>query len=211
MRAKFLIRMNKKLIVSLISLAVSLALVFFCITPLWSSIQVLRSEQSEKQEEVDGLEELSARIQQLDQEYQDLGEDANKFFLALPEEEDIPRLLIQFESLAQSNGLLLESIRFSSVQSDQDLRLPYRQLLTEQSGQPQTTGSAFDKMSVDLQVSGSYEAFKNYLRNLENNVRSMDVYMMDFSTRSGSGEEVLGAMVIFEFNLGVNVYFAKTQ
>ena len=86
--------MNKKIIISLISLISGLALIFIVIMPFWSSIKALKEEIIQRKLTITATEELLAKVQQLDQEYQGLEEQGQKVFFALPEEKDIPFLLV---------------------------------------------------------------------------------------------------------------------
>ena len=196
--------MNKKNIIILISLVGSLALIFVVLSPLWSSTKILRAELIERKDRMTQIEELLAKAQQIKQDYQDqeLEEEAQKIFSALPEEEDLPRLLVQFDTLASNNGLLLESVKFGQIDQEQE------KTSRQQPGQLSPQSSLFPSLSVDVKVSGSYDAFKGYLTALENNVRSMDVYLIKFGiTKKGKEASVLTSLGIFEFDLGVNVYY----
>ncbi len=185
--------MNKKNIISFISLVGGLALIFFLISPLWSSIKILKAELIEQENKISKVEELLTRVQQIEQDYQVLENDALKIFSALPEEENLPRLLVQFNALASNNGLLLESIKFGQI--DQE---------TNQS----KIFSNFPSLSVDVALTGSYNAFKGYLAALENNIRSMDARSIKFGiTKTGEETDILASLGIFEFDLGVSVYY----
>ncbi len=190
--------MNKKIIISLISVVAGLALVFVFVIPEWSAIKVSRTEISQKKMEITKLEELLAKVQQLDEEYEDAKDEVDKAFLSLPQEKDVPHLLVQFESLASSNGLLLESINFGEITEETETG-------SSQSGSSQAKKliAGFPSMSVDIKVIGSYDAFKNYLAALENNIRSMAVESIQLSL----GQEETGLLSIFEIDLAVSVYY----
>lgn len=185
--------MNRKNIIILISLIGALVLVFVFLDPLWSSIKVLRDEINQKKLALIATEELLAKTQELYQEYQPLAEQAQKVPFALPKEKDVPHLLTQFDALAASNGLLLESMSFVQVEEESS----YQVL-----DQPKKI-SLFPSLFLKVKVSGSYDAFKGYLTNLENSVRSMDVHTIKFVVP----KEGLAALGIFEFDLGVTVYY----
>jgi len=193
--------MNKKIIFSLISLISGLALIFIFIMPFWSSINALKEEIIQRKLVITATEELLAKVQQLDQEYQSFEEQGQKVFFALPEEKDIPFLLVQFDTLAASNGLLLESISFGQIDRDEKG--------SEQGlDQSKKISSPFPNMSLNVKVSGSYGAFKGYLTSLENSVRSMDVHSIKFAIqKKGEEASILTSLGIFEFDLGVVVYY----
>jgi len=194
-----------KIAISLISLALATALVFFLIIPFWSSIQALKQELILKKEEVTKIEELLTKTQQLNQEYQEVSADTEKIFLALPSEEDIPHLLVQFDSLAASNGLLFESIGFGKIAGEEKGEVSYNEAQLS-TGQVKRTISSFLSLPLDVKVMGSYDAFRLYVDALEKNIRSMDVNGIKFTSQKVGQEELSG---IFNFGLLVDVYYLK--
>lgn len=189
--------MDKKNIISLISFIVSLILIFVFVFPLYSSVKIMRLESSQKHEEIEKLKELLAKVEKIKSNYQNVAEEIEKVFLALPEEKDVPELLVQFEKLAVSNGLLLESIKFGEISKKKE---------SDSSSRSKKILSIFPNSIVELKITGSYSAFKNYLKALEKNVRSMDVYSIKFSS-SIKKYNLFSDLGIFEFDLGVNVYY----
>jgi hypothetical protein len=204
--------MSKKPIISLISLLMSGFLVYLFIIPQWSSVKTLRKEVNDKKQEIAKIEELLIKTQQLQEEYQAVEEEATKIFLALPEQADLPHLLVQFEALASSNGLLLEGISFSQTgqESQGGSQGGTRPLGQSEAGAGQTSKkiSGFPSLAVNVSLSGSYPAFKTYLSALEKSVRSIDVQSIDFGLgQEGQETETLTGSDIFNFELVVNVYY----
>ena len=193
--------MNPKIVISLISLLVGITLVFVFIVPNWSSIKILRFEVGILEQDVVDLEKLLSETRQIKEKYIQAEEDAKRIFLAIPKQRDLPYLLIQFEALAASNGLLLESIEFSQAE-EVSKKKPVQ---TTTKSQVENT---FLKIShINLSLSGSYSAFKNYLVALENNIRSMDVYSIGFAPYGYSDAFGGFASDIFEFTSEIVVYY----
>ncbi len=196
--------MNKKPVIILISLLVIILLVFAFIEPLWGSIKGLRLDKTKQNQEIEKIEELLIKVSKLEQEYQELNDDAEKISLALPKEKDLAYLLTQFETLASSNGLLLESIKF-----EEDIKQAAERGSSRKSSQKSIEPGIFiDAPSLSLQVrlSGSYEGFKGYLSFLEDNVRLMDVQSISFTVQKGEKGSQLADLGIFDFDLAVAVY-----
>ncbi len=194
--------MNKKFFISLGSFLAIVLLAIFVIWPLFSSVLELNKEVKERQKELSDLEKLIAKTQELSEDYQLMNSEINKFFLALPDKKEIPQLLIQFENLAVNNGLLFEAIQFVSEQ-EKDLGFG---LTGSQENQDLKT-KAFNSSSVNLTVSGSYQAFKGYLSDLEKNIRVMDVKSINFG-QEGEANESLN-LEIFKYELALDVYYAN--
>lgn len=203
--------MNKKVIISLVGLLVSAILVFVFIDPLWVSVKMMRSAIAQQKAELSKIEELLDKTQQLEQELEEVKEESQRIFFALPKEKDIPHLLIQFEALALSNGLLLESIKFGQIEETKKVYSSNRGLQGQSSLESIRPSSKLPlrSLSASLAISGSYSAFKKYLADLEKNIRSMDVNRVGL-TAAGLGEGIgilIPSLNIFEFNLELIVYY----
>ncbi|PIV10425.1 MAG: hypothetical protein COS49_00570 [Candidatus Portnoybacteria bacterium CG03_land_8_20_14_0_80_41_10] len=198
--------MSKKSIIILISLIGGLALIFFSAEPFWSSVKILHQEIEQKKLEIKTTEEILDKTAELDQEYQDLKEEADKISLSLPKEEDIPYLLIQLENLASANGLLLEKIDFGQL-SGQSKTAKSQSLSSSE--QAKKIGPPFPSSSLNVKLNGSYDALKGYLASLENNIRSMDVSSISFDVKGEEKQKSSpsSSLDIFEFDLNINIYY----
>lgn len=179
--------MERKNLISLISLVVSLLLIFFLLDPLWSSVKIIKAEINQEQKELDSLEKLLTKTEELEQTYQELKEQADKVLLALPEQEDLSFLLVQFENLSSVNGLLLESINFGSLNKVKE-----------------EVDSGFPSLNLEIKLIGSYESFRNFISALDKSVRLMEIEKINLSAHK-SNQEGAG-LDIFEFVMGIKVY-----
>ncbi len=199
--------MDNKIIIGLIGLVAVFGIIFFLIIPLWSSVDDLRATLDELELERVEIEKFLTKIRQVERNYLELEEEAQKVFLALPEGKDIPYLLIQFEDLVRENGLLLDGTKFSQTteeekRSGQKIISPSSQ---EAAQVKLPTGVLI--LSVNVDVSGSYEAFKNYLNSLENNIRLMDIEQINLKSQAESENSIFDNFGIFQFGLKINTYY----
>ena len=196
--------MNKKNVISLISFVVSILLVLFLFIPLFSSAKGAYLELRDKNKEIEKLKNLSNEIEKMKANYDSIAEEAEKVLLTLPDEKDIPQLLVQFEKIAKNNGLLLESIEFGEIIKEKES--DFIETVDDYKGISQSKKilSVFPTSSVLIKITGSYSAFKNYIKALEKNVRSMDIYSISFANDNKS---LLIDPSIFKFDLGINVYY----
>lgn len=193
----------KKLIISLIGLIITLILIFVFVIPLWDSLGSSKDNFSFKETELKWIEERMEKVNHLKAEYRNLESEIQKVFLALPDEEDIPNLLVQFEALASNSGLVLDNISFGQL-AQKDSKPTGRSTGAEGSfdtGSSSGTTSALRSLDVTMKLAGRYTNFKNYLNSLGRNIRSMSVESISFGSSNGS------AINTFTFDLTVNVYY----
>lgn len=214
----------KKVIISLISLVIVLVLVFLAVIPLWDSVKIKYIELNSKQQDLENLQRLTEKISRLKQEYQKLESESEKVFLALPKEKDIPNLLVQFQALAATNGLSMESIDFGQIATPVANKVGENVAIVDEEGGvadmtrtavpttavtagSQSVASSLRNLDVSMALTGTYEDFKKYLAALAKNIRSMDVKTIVFNQISQESAETRTETEDYKFNLSVIVYY----
>jgi hypothetical protein len=113
-----------------------------------------------------------------------------------PKGKNIPKLLNQMDSLVSQSGVVLYAMTFGDSQSKDasDSRS-----VQSASGAVKTSKA----LKVDFKLSGTYEAFKNLLADLEKNSRLADVQNFGFSGKS----ETVEASSLYDFGLSAIFYY----
>jgi Tfp pilus assembly protein PilO len=171
---------DKKLLAGLAFFLIGVAMFFFVDLTLWNNIKFTREKIERSEQELALLQDLVAVISELNTTFGDVAEAADKVEVALPPRAGIPEILVQVSVLASQNGLALQGINFSS----------------EESSRKQT----YSPVTINLQVSGDYEALKTFVVALEQNLRIIDVQRISFA----AGSEDEGPI---NFNLSLTTYF----
>ncbi len=196
--------MTKKFIISIGSILAIILVGSFVIWPLSLSLFESINQVNKEEGRLRDLQDLIAKTEELTQEYQIMSSEINKFFLALPDEKEIPYLLVQFEDLAIRSGLLFESVDFGQQEGKRKIAVG---LAKEQNEvQSSLQAQSFNSIPVSISVSGSYQAFKDYLKGLEKSARMMNVSSINFA-QSDAGSGLASEM--FRYNLLVNVYYGN--
>lgn len=193
--------MPKGTVVILGSLLVLILIIFFLILPVFDSLNSVRAMIDSSTKELEQEQNLKAKIEQLNEEYNNNPKAVQNLLIAIPEQEDLSGLLTQLENLAMSNGLAMESVDFKEQTAENAAAPPPESSSNEavfpQAGEntasgtsgelvatPSTASLFYKTLSVDLKLSGSYSALKNYLKAVEKNVRLMDVDSLNLNTAS---------------------------
>jgi len=131
------------------------------LVPKYKEIQNLRGERSaltgllaEEQESVDA-------VQRLIRQYSSISDLRDSLAVTLPSQEETASIVNQFQGIASSNGILMDS-------------LSIRPLAIA----PRTADFVVDPVGtlrISMKLVGNYSALKAYLAALETNVRIMDV------------------------------------
>lgn len=123
------------------------------------------------QEQLSANLEYLKQLRQFQKNYNQLSdEDIIKLNFALPKLEDIPGLFVQLENLARLSGFNLLSADISAVENVRDRN---REL------------AGIKKQNIAITVEGgNYSAFKNLLKEIELNLRLLDVNSINFTSGS---------------------------
>jgi len=102
------------------------------------------------------------KVEKLRDSYQTNEETLKKLEYILPDGQDVPNLIVQVEAFANEGGLSLKKIDFLASENKE-----------------------YQILTINLGLSGSYFAFKNFLKIVEDNIRLMDMQTVNFSPKSG--------------------------
>ncbi|HOK35462.1 MAG TPA: type 4a pilus biogenesis protein PilO [Candidatus Pacearchaeota archaeon] len=156
---------------------------YFLIYPAILEIKNTQKDILVLQKTLEQKQSTLIKFKDVSEKYKAKKEDFQKISQMLSEEPDIIFQLIQFEALADQNGMIMEDISFENWQADPKSKLGV--------------------LPLNLKVSGSYSAFKNYLGALAQNLNLIDVEIISFQSPR-TPEEV--AEKGYTFSLKVNTY-----
>lgn len=188
-----------KNIVIFILLLIFVAVVVFLDLPRIQNILDLRIKIDSEKEKLSEKQLLLAKIEKLEKKYEEAEESLKKVNYILPSSQEIPNLIVQLEALALEGGLVLESIQFSEVKEVTQARAEAVRTATKE-----TQSVDYKILSIELSLKGTYSAFKNFLKLVEENIRLMDINSISLSPESL--EEEMEAP-IFDLNIKINTYY----
>lgn len=186
--------MMPKSFITLILLLGAVLIGVFYLRPQWQRFQGLR-ESSEH------LEELSTEFDTLIKNRDSLVDlinvvskkDLERIDKALPKGSQAGEVLVVLENLVGKHGLTLQSIGLQSVNEPAS----ETKILSQTSVRPV---DAIREFPVDLNIKGPYESFKNFLAEIEKNLRITDVTSLSFGAPSGADDKI-------NFNVRIKMYY----
>lgn len=164
------------------SVLVSVILAFIIGKPLYNSLKTTGAELNEKRETLEKLETKLEVLKGLESQKKDLEEKNQVVLAAIPTDKDISRLFYQFEKIAESSGLKIESVSESTESAN---------------AQSETNTMTVIPVSYEVTAStDSYNKFKAALKNFETSLRILSI---DSITISGEPNSL-------NINLTINTY-----
>ena len=199
----------------LISISVALIFViaaFVCffdlVQPTYSNLETLRSKQIGESNYLKDQTAIIKQAQSAIAAYQNEAQGAGNVALAMPSGQDIAGALAQVQGIALNNGIALGSIAITP---------PAIQL--QASGVAAANGSSssllkpLGNFTLKITGAGSYESFKNFLSELETNIRIFDVKdvsLQPAATAANAGVRPAGSRDVFNYAVTVATYY-QTQ
>lgn len=184
---------RRRLIISIIILAAIVLVVIFLILPQWSNVTNLQSQINSTKAELSQKTDLAKKLDEMLSKYDEVFNKVQKVDFVVPKDSQRPELIVQLESLAKDNGLVLSSLEFSEA--------------------PKKEGEQLKTLNISLALAGTYEAFKNFILSAEQNLRIMDIESVSFSApekvvASGILPQVGGPITNeLKFNVRLNAYY----
>jgi Tfp pilus assembly protein PilO len=173
--------MRLKTIIIALCLLLSIFISWQFIWPAYNNFQAKQSVADVKQQEYNKLKDLVDKLNELTKDYKTKADSVDKLEQIAPPGKNIPELLNQFESLSAQSGMILHSIDFAEgagAQAQAKQTVSPDQAAAQQN---EAASAPVNELGINIRVSGSYEAFKNFLTNIEKNLRLVDIQTLGFS------------------------------
>lgn len=179
--------MQKSTLISFLIFISGISLVFFFLLPAWDEIDTLKLKKEKIGEEAGFQRSIIVHIDDLSAKYNQASADLEKLSLAIPSDQQLPELFIQFEEMIKRNGLVITGIKLGGEENISKDQIQSRHRV--------------QAMSVSIDMDGSYSGFKGFLEDVEKNIRMMDISSISFTRPADEKSEVV------KFNIKLNSYY----
>lgn len=175
-------------LIGLALIAIAGLVAWLVVWPMWSNLQQSRALLADARVRLADKHELIERIAERKREFEANRAEAERAGLVIPVGRDVPGVLETASALATVSGVSLDTLGLNAGSGGQAAVIE---------------GTTLSTISVSLGASGSYDAIKTLLKNIEQNIRLLETAGMDFSKRDAEG----GAPDAFSVTLQMNAYY----
>ncbi len=174
-----------------IALSIGLFLVF--VRPMYNDIKLLRDDITAYNLALAHSTDLQKVRDDLASKYSNITP-ANKERLShfLPNSVDNIQLMLELEKIASLHGMTLKNITFAPPSSSEDTSL----------------GDTYGTFDLQFRTQASYETFSLFLKDLEHNLRQIDVKGISFSA-SDASKQIGLEQNVYEYSLKIKTYWLK--
>lgn len=204
-----------RLISTILFFAISILLFFFFIDPLYGEIKELRANVSTYNTALNNSTELQKTRDDLVDTYKQVKEeDRNKLVHLLPSTINNIELILEIEKIANLHGMPIGEIKFdsSNLATNKDNKKTEGAPVVESNPSEYLPYGIFP---MEFTIEGRYETFLSFLKDLESNLRLVDVKSINFTVpEKASGEgSTPGSRAtdptIYRYSLKVETYWLK--
>ncbi len=177
-----------KSIVPLILIAVSIAVFVFFTDGVYQDIQAISAQKADYDSALSRSRDVLTKRDQLAQQYKQFsGNDLDAIQKLLPDHVDNIQLIFDLNAIAQSKGITLKGIKITEEKVSTDSSLgpnskPYASIL------------------VSFKATASYENFLDFLNQVEQSLRLVDVTSLSFKANDKDS---------YDINASVRTYWLK--
>ena len=175
-----------------------IASVLFLNTPMVQGVLNTRKEVQYYQEQLNQKKDFIGTVERLMEKYENNREILQKLDLILPNNNDVPSLLVQIEALVNGSGAVLNDLVITLTDEKAGSRA--QEIRTGEASQGKTL-TDYKIISINVKLTAGYESFKSFLRAAENNLRLVDVDSIGFSSQNTEAGNV------FDFDVVLKTYY----
>lgn len=171
-------------------LILSIGLFYTFTNPMYKGVQELSATASGYSEVIDNLEDLAESRDRLAENYNSISKtEIERLGKALPENVDTVRIALDLDTIAARYGITL-----SDVAIDKESQAAATQIVLPDHALP------YERTPVSISFVSNYQNFKQFMQDLEQSLRIMDVRSVSFVvTDSG----------LYEHKIVIDTYWVK--
>lgn len=175
-----------RFIIPIIIVGISIAGFLTFINPTYQDISSLRAEVSSYNEALGNSKALENERDKLTTKYNAINpENLLKIRKFLPDSVDNIRLILEIEKIAAPYGMTLRDVKYDNINKSTS-KEPNPGVVVADTEDP-SQNKQYGTWSLGFSTTGTYANFLNFLRDLERNLRVVDVGSIEFSSDAGTG------------------------
>jgi len=173
-------------LVPTILIGAAITLFFMYTKPILSDISNIKNEVTSYNEALDNAKALENERDKLTKKYNAIDTDnLTKLEKLLPDNVDNIRLILEIEKLASPYAMILKDVKYdSTLANKQDSSAPAG-TLSQAPTQAVVENKEYGEWVLEFSTEGTYTNFINFTKDIESNLRIVDISSVVFSSDTG--------------------------
>lgn len=192
-------------ILPVILIGVAIAGFFLLTDPFYKSISLERGQVASYNEALDNSKALEAERDKLTQKYNSFDpENLSKLQKLLPDNVNNIRLILEIEKIASPYGMVLKDVKYDAT-NDTVATSP---TIGVAKGGTNSLNKDYGTWNLEFSTQGTYNNFNNFVKDLENNLRIVDISSIQFSSGGKIGLSP-SLQEAYKYNFKIRTYWLK--
>ncbi|MFH1200867.1 MAG: hypothetical protein V1484_00865 [bacterium] len=197
-----------RFIMPIILIGIAVTFFFVFTNPLYNDISILNSEVDSYNNALDNSKMLENERDKLTAKYNAIDpENLMKLQKLLPENVDNVRLILEIGEIALPYGMVLKDVKYNVIQTN----TATAKGTAVQGGAAAKTPKNYGIFDLEFSTSGTYDSFINFTKDLESNLRIVDISSIIFSSNTGStvNNPKINSPEVYKYNFKIKTYWLK--
>ncbi len=201
-----------RFIMPIILITISITLFFVFANPIYNEISVLRGEVASYNEALDNSKALENERDKLTAKYNAINpENLTKIAKLLPENVDNIRLILEIEQIALPYGMVLKDVKYDTTDTGVATT---GSAAIQGGGATKTSPKDYGIFDLSFSTTGTYNNFINFTKDLENNLRIVDMSSIIFSSNnivsaSSNPSSKTVSTEVYKYDFKIKTYWLK--
>jgi Tfp pilus assembly protein PilO len=186
---------------------------FFMFTkPFYTEVSDLRSQVSAYNEALDNSKSLESERDKLTQKYNSLDKNSLlRLERMLPDSVDNIKLILELEKLAIPYGMVLKDVKYDTT-SEKDIANANGTAVAAKNSKNsavQQDNKDYGTWELEFSTQGSYFDFLNFVKDIEKNLRIVDIASVQFASVGGTGLATNQPANNYKYTFKIRTYWLK--
>jgi Tfp pilus assembly protein PilO len=207
-----------RFITPIILIAISVTLFFMYANPLYNDISGLKAQVASYNSALSNSKMLESQRDKLTAQYDAMDPDnLARLQKLLPNNVDNIRLILEIEQIAAPYGMTLTNIKYDTTDANANTATTVASAIPG-GGVAKQQVSDYGTFNLEFSTSGSYDNFISFTKDLESNLRIVDISSISFSSTTtapsassspSSSVSRANSPVIYQYDFNIKTYWLK--
>ncbi len=191
-----------KYVLPAILIGISLAMFFGFTNPILGDISNLKTLSSSYNQALSNSKELEMERDKLTAKYNTIDpQNIEKLGKLMPDSVDNIRLILEIEKIAAPYGMTIKDVQYNSPEQNSAS-------VSQRAGGGGVTSGLYGTWNLQFSTQGSYDNFVSFLKDLEDNLRIVDVSSISFTSEDIPGLNP-NLPRVYKFDIALSTYWLK--
>lgn len=198
-----------KFLSPIILVGIAVAGFFMLTNPYYKEVTDLKAQVASYNEALDNSKSLEAERDKLTQQYNSI-ETNNliKLKRMLPDSVDNIRLILEIEKLAIPYGMVLKDVKYDT-KTQEETAAGTLAVKNTKTSIVQEDNKDYGSWDLEFSTQGSYFDFLNFVKDIEKNLRIVDITSVEFASTNGTGLSTNQPTNNYKYTFKIKTYWLK--